>query len=354
MYHFINRVYVDTSLLLDHDAKRMTIGKQIGYEYAKVSEFDPEGGVQLFYAESLDAVDHKAFKDAMVQAVSSDEKTTIFCDSDTYVRLYGMFIKALFPNIDFDTFKWIMVCKKAMFNSSVSSRGEPSVDVLSKLVINGAVVKAVYDSEEELQDIIDELVRDNAEELSLEWQIIRLRLDGKYGKIPRVTKNILRKIALSNAHDALEVWARHITRPENWDMAGADIDTLLNGQTVFEGCLRLPHLSSTVLMRPGLYAYRPTDEWLMGMLREAIKLMTHLEDESSAKRAAKILELLADTRPMSDPANCMDRIQVMFNGPMRIALAMRDNGKYDESLIRLILSLDDDKLKDILEGAAWR
>lgn len=352
MYHLINRVYADTALFLDNDAQRMTIGKQIGYNYVPLNEFE-EPGEQLFYAESLDGVDPKAFKDALVKAVDSKSKTMIYCDSDTYVRLYTMFIKSILPKVDLDTFKWIMVCKKAMFNSAMSSRGEPSVDVLAALVINDKVVSEAFSREEPLQKVVDEMVATYASKLSLEWQIIRLRLNGKVGKIGRVTRDILRKIALSNAHDALEVWARHITRPENWDMAGADIDTLLNGESVFEGCLKLPHLSSTVLMRPGLYDYRPTDAWLMGMLREAISLMNHLEDESSANRAAKILELLQDERDMTLADNCLDRVNVMFNGPMRIALAMRDNGKYDESLIRFILKLEEDRLKALVEGAAW-
>lgn len=353
MFHLINRVYVESMATLNHLSRRMTIGEEIGYEYVSL-EPGVDDGEQLLYAVSLDELDKEKFESILRQeAASGKEKLTIFCDSDTYIRLYSMYIKSIFPNVDYDTFKWIMVCKKAMFASTMSSRGEPNTDVMSKLVINEKVVRAVFDANEPLQELINGLVNDNPEELSLEWQIIKLRLNGDVGKIPRVLKNILRKIAISNAHDALEVWGRYVTRPENWEMAGADIDTLLNATTVFEGCMNLPHLGATVLMRPGVYSFMPTDDWLEGMLKEAIMVMNHLEDESSARRASKILELLTDKRPKGSAEVTMDRVVTMFNGPMRIALAMRDNGKYDESLIRFILRLEEDKLRSLLEGAEW-
>ena len=354
MFHLINRVYVDSYVNMKPYMRRMTIGEEVGYEHVSI-EPGIDDGEQVYYSLSLDTLDQEKFKSILGKEAedSNSNKLIIFCDSDTYVRLYSMYIKAIFPNIDYETFKWIMVCKKAMFASTMSSRGEPSTDVMKKLIINGQTVKTAFDAEEPLQELINELVTEYTDELSLEWQIVKLRLKGDIGKIPRVIKNILRNIAISNAHDALEVWGRHITRPENWDMAGADIDTLLNGETVFEGCLKLPHLAAPILMRPGVYTFMPTDDWLEGMLKEAIKVMNHLEEESSARRASKILELLTDKRPKGSVEVTMDRVVTMFNGPMRIALAMRDNGKYDESLIRLILKMDEDKLRSLLEGAEW-
>lgn len=352
MFHLIDRVYVDTKINLDSEVERMTIGKEIGYEYVPLIDNETPAK-QYLWATSLDEIDPKEFDAALREAISFGDKVVIYCDSDTYTRLYALYVKALLPKVSKEDFDYIFLCKKAMYHANMSSRGEPSVDVLNAVQINGKVTADLYTREEKLQEVFDTLVTDFREDLSMEWQLVRMLVNGHIGKIPKVTKNILRRIAISNAHDALEVWGRHVARPENWEMAGADIDTLLNGETVFEGCLKLPHLSAPTLMRPGYYDHRPGDAWIKDMLSEAILIMEHLEDESSAKRATKILELLNDDRDMSQLENIMDRIQIMFDGPMRIALAMRDNGKYDESLIRFLLRMDIDHLKSMVDGADW-
>ncbi|MNI91908.1 hypothetical protein D3C73_1496320 [compost metagenome] len=89
------------------------------------------------------------------------------------------------------------------------------------------------------------------------------------------------------------------------------------------------------------------------MLQEAVELMHDLEDESSSKRAAQILALLQDDSNMREPENIMRRVNCMFAGEMRIALAMRDTGKYDENLIRHILTTDLKALQAALVGASW-
>ena len=351
MYHLFSQAYVDSELRIDRTKDVITISSQIGYEHVP-AEFETVGK-QLGYATSLDAFDPEKFREVFTAAYESKDKVMVYCDGDTYVRLYAMLIKALFPKIDFETFRWFLLCKKATFNTIIVAQGEPRNDVLSSVVINGKVAKALFEKEEALQTVIDELVNVSTDELSLEWHIAKLRVKGATGKVPKTTKNILRRIALSNAHDAMDVWARQLTRPEFWDIAGADIDTLLNADTVFEGCLSLPHLASQQLLRPGLFDFRPNDTWIKGMLKEAVDLMYKLEDESSAKRAAKILELLTDDRDMGVSENCLDRVNTMFNGEMRIALAMRDTGKYDENLIRHILAMDKATLEAALKGAEW-
>ncbi|QTH80263.1 hypothetical protein PA10_00063 [Pseudomonas phage pPa_SNUABM_DT01] len=351
MYHLFNQAYVDSELRIDRSKNVITISPQIGWKHSP-GEFE-EVGVQLGFAQSLDQFEPEQFTEVFGAALESKDKVMVYCDSDTYTRLYAMLIKALFPKIDFENFRWFFVCKKATFNSLIVAMGEPRVDVLSSIKIDTKVVQALFDKDEPLQEAMNELVLRNPEALSLEWHIARLRTDARVGKIPKTTKNILRRIALSNAHDAMDVWARHLTRPENWELAGADVDTLLNAPTVFEGCLNLPHLASQQLLRPGLYDFRPTDVWIKGMLMEAVELMHQLEDESSSRRAAQILSLLNDEANMREPENCLRRVTDMFAGEMRIALAMRDTGKYDENLIRHILTTDLAGLKAALTGARW-
>lgn len=348
MYHLLKSVYVDNETRIDRSKDVITISPKIGFEH--VIE---EKGKQLGYALSLDDFDPVDFHDLMDKAIESEDRVMIYCDGSTYLRLYTMLIKAIMPKIDLDTFLWIMLCKKATFNTTIVAGGEPSQDTLAQMTINVKVCHDLFSSADKLQPVFDELVSENPDFLSLEWRIAKLRTEGRVGKIPGVLNTILRRIALSNAHDAMDVWGRHLTREKNWEMAGADLTTLLNAPTVFEGCLNLPHLGHQQLMRPGLYDFSPTKPWIMGMLSEAVGLMNALEDESSAKRAARILELYGADDNLRDPEVCLKRVTDMFAGEMRIALAFKDTGKYDENLIRFFLERDLDQLKAALEGSDW-
>ncbi|MCY1272363.1 hypothetical protein D9M68_17640 [compost metagenome] len=350
MYHLSKSIYVDSENRLDRSKDVITISPKIGFE--QVSESGAEG-TQLGYAQSLDELSPEDLTAMLGKALEREDRVMLYCDGKTYLRIYTMLIKAVMPNITLDVFRWIMLCKKATFNTTIVASGEPSMDVLSSIQINNKVCHDLFSEASTLQPVFDNLVKENPDNLSLEWRLIRLRTEGRVGKIPGVLNNILRRIALSNAHDAMDVWGRHLTREKNWDMAGADLDTLLNAPTVFEGCLNMPHLASQQLLRPGLYDFAPTKAWIMGMLSEAVSLMDALEDESSAKRAARILELYSATDNLRESEVCLKRVVDMFAGEMRIALAFRDTGKYDENLIRFILDTDLDTLKACVEGAEW-
>lgn len=351
MYHLFNSVYADSERRIDRSHNVITISPEHGHEYFPAAH--EEVGKQLYWATSLDDMDVEKFLAALKEAHASENKTMIYCDGETYIRLYASLIKALMPSIDLDTFRWIMACKKATFNTVICAGGEPRVDVLSSIVISSAKVDEVYKRTEAFQEAMVDLVNDDPDALSLEWRLIRLRTEQRVGKIPKTLKNILRRIALSNAHDALEVWGRHLTREKFWDVGGCDLDSLLNAPTVFEACVNMPHLASQQLLRPGLYDFKPNDAWLKSMLKEAITLMDVLEDESSAKRASIILSLLSAVENPGDPEVCMGRVNAIFNGEHRIAMAFRDTGKYDENLIRFILNADLNVLKKALEGANW-
>lgn len=348
MYHLFDSVYVDSENRIDRSKNVITISPSIGFEHV-----NEEIGTQVGYGVSLEEIGAEKLSEMLTVARSSGNKTIIYCDGKTYLRLYAMMIKAILPKIDLNTFRWIMLCKKATFNTTIVAGGEPSMDVLSTLTINNKVVQELFSMVDDFQSVMDEQVAQSSDSLSLEWRIIRLRTEGRVGKIPGILLNILRRIALSNAHDAMDVWGRHLTREKNWEMAGADLDTLLNAPTVFEGCLNMPHLASQQLLRPGLYDFAPTKPWIIGMLKEAVALMNALEDESSAKRAARILELYSSTDNLREADVCLKRVTDMFAGEMRIALAFKDTGKYDENLIRFVLEHDVEAFKAALEGATW-
>jgi hypothetical protein len=351
MYHLFNSVYVDTERRINRGVANICISPHIGYEY--MPDRNEKAGVQIGFATSLDAVEPAVLLDWLNTAMDYPEKVMIYCDGPTYVRLYSLLVKAIFPNLDLLTFKWIMLCKKATFNTSLTNWKQAGVEVLAGVELNTKTITAEFEKRDPLQEMFVELLSTDREVLSLEWQFVRLIANDVVGDIPARLRNILRRIALANTHDALDVWGRVITDPEHWDFAGADMDTLLNAPSVFEGCLLMSHTNNRIFLKPGLFKKYPQDNWLCGLLRELDPLLDRVGEGPTAKRTRLILQMLESEDDLSKPKVLLARVKQMFLGPDRLAMPNRDSSKYDENLIRYLLGRSREDLRTYLKGATW-
>ncbi|MCO6704826.1 hypothetical protein [Streptomyces sp. CHB9.2] len=351
MYHLFNSVYVDTERRVMRDVDNITISPHIGYEYFPGP--NEKAGRQIGYARTLDEVEPQVLMGWLKEAMQSENKTFIFCDGPTYLRLYTMLVKCLVPQIDLETFRWVWLCKKATFNTSLTNWKQPGNDALGGVVINNQTILDLAEFEDPLQPYFNELMAGDDDVVSLEWHIFRLAAVGYTGIVPKRLKNILRRIALANTHDALDVWGRVITDPENWEYAGADLDTLLNAPSVFEGALNMHYTNNPIFLKPGLFVKFPQDKWLCSLLEELQPLLERIGEGPTAKRTTKILAFLKDQNPLSDSGACLQRCRDIFTGPDRLAMPNRDSSKYDENLIRYILSRDQKDLARMFEGATW-
>ncbi|MNB58435.1 hypothetical protein D3C75_47760 [compost metagenome] len=352
MYHLRDRIYVEIESRISR--KRIpyaTISPRVGFEYHPVEH--EEVSEQLGYAVSLDALEGDAFKDLFDKIFTQKDKVFLYVDGQTYLRLYTMLVKAVMPNVTLDVFRWIMLCKKATFQVSLLNMHKPTTNILNEVTINEQVVQELFAYEDPHQEVFGELVTENPDSLSLEWRIMRLFTDNRVGKLPKTLKNILRRIALANGYDALDVWGRQIANPEAWDFAGADMNTLLNGQSVFEGTLNFHYLNSTMFLQPNLFDNKPTDQWIKGLLLELITVLDHCDEAPTAGRTRLVYQLLTSEEDLLDPEVLKLRVLTMFKGAKRLALPNADSGKYDENLVRFILSTDPELLKDCVKGATW-
>jgi hypothetical protein len=352
MYHLFDKVYVDTESRVDRSQDHITIGPRIGYEFFAAP--NTVAGEQFGFAQSLDNWTPEEFETIFGKALLDGDKVYVYADGQSYLRIYTMLVKALLPKVDLDTFKWIMLCKKATFNTSLTNIRKPATDVLSTVVINTKVIEELFAFEDPLLGAMETLVQLDEHKLSLEWRILRLKTDGRVGKIPRLLKGLLRRIALANTHDALDVWGRILTDQEHWEFGGCDMETLLNADTVFQGSLNLHYASSQIFLQPDLFKNPPPDEWICGLLQELIELLEHCDEGPTAGRTRLVLKLLQDSdKNVYDPTVCLERVMTMFYGNKRLALPNRDSGKYDENLIRFILGTDKARLQACVQGAQW-
>lgn len=351
MYHLFNSVYVDTERRVNRAVSTITISPHIGFEYLPGP--NETAGEQIGFAKSLDDVEPAVLLEWLTMAMQSDDKVFIYCDGPTYVRLYSLLVRTVFPNIDLLTYKWVMLCKKATFNTSLTNWKQAGCEVLAGVEINTRTITESFESPDPLLPMFKELLSTDRDVLSLEWQFVRLIAEDEIGEIPARLRNILRRIALANTHDALDTWGREITNPEHWEFAGADLDTLLDAPSVFEGCMLMSFVNNRMFMKPGMMDVNPKDVWLCGLLRELAPLLDRVGEAPSAKRTRLLLELLESEADLTQPKLLLARVKRMFEGPDRLALPNRDSSKYDENLIRYLLGRSKKDLKTYLKGATW-
>lgn len=351
MYHLRDRCYVEIESRIDRTAPYLSIGPSIGWEHVP-GEYE-EVAEQIGFTSSLDNLTPEEFKVMFADAFSRKSKVTVYVDGKSYLRIYSMLIRSILPNIDYDTFRWIMLCKKATFQVTLLNMHKPATDIFSEVTINELVVQELYAYEDKHLEVFSELVTADPDALSLEWRILRLLTDDRVGKLPKTLRNILRRIALANTYDALDVWGRQIANPDAWEFAGADMHTLLNGQSVFEGTLNFHYLNSTMFLRPNLFDNVPSEDWLVGLLKELILVLDHCDEAPTAGRTRLVLKLLTADDDLRDPEVLKERVMIMFKGAKRLALPNADSGKYDENLVRFILTADVDTLKECVKGANW-
>lgn len=352
MFHLFNSVYVDTERRLDRRYDHITISPMIGYEYVHFDKYETALGRQLWYSPSLDNLDPATFEYVFNEALNSDKKTFVYCDNETYLRLYGMLVKAVFPSVDLETFRWILLCKKATFNTTLTKYGVTDNNAFTGVDINKAAIDTLYAYADRNQSAMSAVVKANPEALSLEWRVAHLVATGDVGTLPKTLLNILRRIALANTHDVLDVWGRMITDPANWDYAGCDMQTLLDAPTVFQGAVGFNFTNNPVFLKPGLFELRPSEAWIFGLLEEMIPLLEHCDEGPTAGRSRLVLELLRNGGDWEDPENCLKNVHTMFRGPKRLALPNRDTGKYDENLLRYLLGRESSDLKECFQEKA--
>jgi len=351
MYHLRNKAYVEIESRITRTQPYLSISPQIGYEHVPGTYEEP--AEQLGYATSLDALEPEAFTEMFNKAFTSTEKVFIYADGKTYLRLYAMAVKALLPSVTLDVFRWIFLCKKATFNVSLLNIHKPATNILAEMTIDEKLVVELFKANEPLQAAMTTLMCAAPDQLSLEWRVLRLFTCDRVGKLPKTLRNILRRIALANTHDALDVWGRMIADPGMWDFAGCDMNTLLNGQSVFEGTLNFQYLNNPMFLQPGVFENEPSRDWVLGLLKELIQVLDFCDEGPTAGRTRLIYQLMTSDTNVYEVDALKERVITMFRGNKRLALPNADSGKYDENLIRYVLHEDVEKLRTCVVGAQW-
>lgn len=349
MYHLLAKVYVETEFRVDPRKTQINLSGHTGFE--RVGD---NVGFQLGYAAGLDSLMPSDFEALLQKAIGHGDKVMIFADDASYTRLYSIMIKALFPGISKETFTHFFLCAKATYDTSRVNLHDQRTNQTRSVTINRTVVDTLYALDDPFVAPMQALLEAYPDDVSLEWRLIKLKAFKQTGTIPDALRNLQRRTALNNSHDAMDDWGRAVLEPERWHLSGASFDSLLDSPSVFEGCLKFQALMDPMLRSPEVLDYQMPNEWLIELVEEIVAVMEFCGDYPAADRNKTLIWCLAHDDMLDNPITCLQRAKVIFdNGVAGFRLGHLDSVKYDENLIRLILRTPEDELQALMEHSTW-
>lgn len=353
MFHLFDNLYVETEYRSRPTDNQINISMNTGFEKIKHPFVEIEG-TQFGFATSLDEYGPTGFYSLLLNAAESGKKVYLYADSETYTRLYAMLLKALFPKIDYHTFKMFFICIKATYDTSTVTFFDTVFDHQMAVKINKELVEKLYAFEDPLVTGLRKLLLLDADKVSMEWRIMKLMARKEVGTLPQVVRNIMRRTAISNSHDAMDDWGRVIVDATRWHVSGATVDTLLDEPSTFMACKNFGCLSEGVLRLPKAMSLEKSDEDCIDLLGNIIKVLESTGDIPSMNRSKNLRDWFMSEDDMTDPEKLLVRIIHLFDsGPATFRLASSDASKYNENLIRYVIRSPVHELGVLLEETTW-
>lgn len=352
MFHLFDNVYVETEHRARVQDHQINISESTGFE--KIEHPFIVQGEQLGFAQSLDEFGPTGFYSLLLKAAEKGQKVWLYVDAATYVRLYSILLKALFPKIDYQTYKMFFICIKATYDTSTVTFFDTVQDHSLAVNINRELVESLYEQEEPLVEGVRKLLQTDPNKVSMEWRIVKLLGTDQVGTLPETVRNIMRRTAISNSHDAMDDWGRVICDQTRWDVSGATEDSLLDSPSTFMACKNFGCLSESLLRLPKAMSLDKSDDDCIDLLTNIIKVLESTGDIPSMNRSKNLKALFEEDKDMTDPKNLIGRLKRLFDdGPATFRLPSSDAAKYDENLIRHVLRMSEEQIANLLEDATW-
>ncbi len=353
MFHLFNSVYVETDRAMLERSNHINFSVDTGYEFI-YTEYDRRFGEQLGFAKNIDDLTPEEFEALMKKAFNYEDKLYIYCDSPSYNRMYSILIKALFPTIDLETYKYLFLCLKSGYEIKRLRHAVKDLSISEGVIIDLATTQALYEMEDPLVKPFQRVVMAREKHLSMEWRVIRLITSGKVSNIPSVLNNLIDRMVIGYAKMALEEWSNMVTSPSVWAFAGTDLDLLLAAETTSSGCPLLAELGHPIFNTDFAFKADVDDEWRMSVLNKCIEIYEQMERNTHIVRMRTLQKFVEPTYTIDSAEKCMDFIRATFiQDRYQVQLAHNDVTKYNASIIRWVLASDPEALKRLIVGAVW-
>lgn len=353
MYHLFKSVYVETDRAMLERSNHINFSTTTGFAFVNV-DGARRYGEQLGFAKSIDDLTPEQFGDLMQKAFDYDSKLFIYCDSVSYSRLYSIFIKALFPNIDLETFKYFFLCLKSAYEIKRLRNMSKDLTVSDGVVIDLNVVIDLYNKEDPMVPKMQRVIMAKEKYLSLEWRTIRLITKGRLSNLIDVLNLLVDRAVIGYAKQSIEEWSHMVTDPKYWEYGGTDVDMLLHAESTASGCPLLGELGNSIFNTDFAYRAEFCDDWRLSVLDKCIDVYAKLDRQTHVKRMKKLRVFVEPSFIFDTPENCIMLLKALFNHERnQVQVTHDDATKYNASLIRYFLREDLVALEKLTEGTVW-
>ena len=353
MYHLFNSTYVQSDAFMEPAHNQINISKRTGLVKTPGITHTILGQ-QLAYSEGLEKLTTAEFKAIMELALGFNDKLYFYVDSKTYVELYGILLKALFPNIDFQTFKFFFICKKASYDVMNLNFFNSLGGIGENIIIDEAAVLAAWELDNGFSAALRELLIENNEALSLEWRIVKMLATGDVNTVPGSLVNIVKRSVICFAQDAAAEWGRLVTDDAIWPVAGCTEATLLSADTTLGACANFKMLGSPAIHSSRALSLVAPDAWLIDLLTQTVAILDALNETTLRTRAAALLQLIRPESTFQSVDSCVAALKIIFlHTSTRVGVPREDSAKYDVNLISHLLKQSVPTLQTLAGDAPW-
>ena len=354
MFHLFNSLYVEVDREIDDEQNRAVISEQMGMPFLKLE--GQESVVEpAVVAGSLEELGQPGFED-LLQQLAELEPVYLYADEATYIRLWASLVFAYMPSVDYETFRYLFLCKKSILNCRTTTTMRERQTEINPVTITGPKVEAAF-AQAPTDWVTETLVQwlsKPAVVRSLEWDILGLRLGNPLKDEGLRLRYLIDRVLLTNVPDTMGYLSTFMGNPAQWALIGADLDTLLNEETVFQGCYNFKYLNNADFVMLSNINDRYPIDWLAEMIEEMLFLLRHNNDLSIVAYMESIHEVYKSGFIVSDYQDLFKLLHRFFDhGPKMVRVSQRDIGKYDDNLLRFVINAPLGTLTRAGIGAKW-
>lgn len=353
MFHLFNSLYVEVDREINERQKRAVISEQMGMPFL-CPDHDPEIVDLTAFASNLDDMGRVALEGLLNEFLGED-KAYLYVDEKAYIRLWAALVFAYCPQIDYMTFRYLFLLKKTILDCRTTTSMRESGHI-NPVVITEPKVKEAYDNAptDWLREVFVTKLQKPEVIRSVEWDILGVRLGNPMGSVPQRFRAIIDRVLLTNVPDVMGYLSTFIGEPSKWSFVGADLDTLLGEETIFEGCYSLQYLNNSEFVMLSQINGRYPTEWLVEMIKELLMILRYNNDLSIVAYMESILEVYESGFEIPDTQTLFSLLHRFFDhGPRMVRVAQRDIGKHDDNLLRYAINAPEALLTRITKGAVW-
>jgi len=354
MFHLFNSLYVEVDREIDDEANRAVVSKQMGMPFL-VLEGNESAISPICVSESLDELGVTGFEELLEQLAWKDE-AYLYADEATYIRLWAALVFAYMPGVDYETFRYLFLCKKSILNCRTTTTMRERTSHINPVTITGPKVQAAFDEAhcDWLVTVLSRWICKERIVRSFEWDVLGVRLGQPMGSTGLRLRRLIDRVLLTNVPDTMGYLSTFMSNPDQWKLIGADLDTLLNEDTVFQGCYNFKYLNNADFVMLSNINDRFPVEWLAEMIGEMLFLLRHNNDLSIVAYMESIHEVYLNGFVVEDKATLFELLHRFFDhGPKMVRVSQRDIGKYDDNLLRFVINAPLEAFVKAGVGAKW-